>query len=164
MRRIALCTVLAITASTAVAFADPPQTYDRDRTHDHDRDRDRDRADGGWTRDRYDHYGRSHWARDFRGRWVALARAYSAASERQFIHVDGGRYRKLRVEGVRGQPVIRKIAIEFGDGTAQAVDLDMRLSSGTGEVIDLNGDVRRIKRIIVYSDPRARGSYSIYGA
>ena len=161
MRRIALCTVLALTASTA-AFADPPQTYERDRADV--RDRDRDHSDGGWTRDRYDHYGQSHWSRDFRGRWVGLARAFSARTERQFIHVDGGRYRRLRVEAVRGEPVIRKIAIEFGDGTAQAVDVDMRLTSGAGEVIDLNGGARNIKRIIVYSDPRSRGSYSIYGA
>ena len=161
MRRIAICTVLAVAAPTAVAIAQPPQqTYQRDR----DRDRDRDRGDGGWTRDRYDRYGQSHWSRDFRGRWVGLARAFSARTERQFIHVDGGRYRKLRVEAVRGEPVIRKIAIEFGDGTAQAVDVDMRLPAGAGEVIDLNGGARNIKRIIVYSDPRSRGSYSIYGA
>jgi hypothetical protein len=151
--------VCALTASTA-AFAspriadrnDPQQTYQRDRN------------DGGWTRDRYDHYGQSHWNRDFRGRWVSLARGFSGASERQFIHVNAGRYNKLRVEAVQGQPVIRKIAIEFGDGTSQAVDVDMRLARGAGEVIDLNGGARVIKRIIVYSDPRARGSYSIYGA
>jgi hypothetical protein len=37
-------------------------------------------------------------------------------------------------------------------------------SPRTGEVIDLNGGVRRVNRIIVYTDGQARGAYSIYGA
>jgi hypothetical protein len=162
MRGIALLTTLAMSAGT-VAFAAPGRVADRDdvrvqvRTHDND-------PNGQWSRDRYDRYNTSHWSRDFRGRWRTLASGFSAQSQRQFINTNGQRLSKLRIEGVRGAPVIQKIAIEFGDGTTQAVDLDMRLSRGTGEVIDLNGATRRVNRIIVYSDARTRGSYSLYGA
>ena len=171
MKSIALLTTLAMSFGTAavaaparVADRDDPQVQWRDRDRDRDRDSNNPNGNPNWTRDRYDRYNDSHWARDFRGRWMTLARAYTTQSDRQFIHTRGARLSKLRVEGVRGMPVIQKIAIEFRDGSTQAVDLDMRLPRGTGEVIDLNGGVRRVDRIIVYADPHSRGSYSLFGA
>lgn len=164
MRGIALLTTLAMSVGT-VAIAAPVRVADRDDARVQSRDRNHDNdPNGQWTRDRYDRYNDSHWSRDFRGRWMTLASGFSAQSQRQFIATRGARLSKLRIEGVRGAPVIQKIAIEFGDGTSQAVDLDMRLPRGAGEVIDLNGATRRVNRIIVYSDPRTRGSYSVYGA
>jgi len=157
----ALVAGIPVVASAAPAVRvadrdDSQRTYVRDRAYDHDRP---------YSREHYDRYDSSHFSRDFRGRWVTLARAFSARSDRQFINVSGqGRFRKLRVEAVRGEPRVTKIAIEFSDRTTQAVDLDARLSAGAGEVIDLNGGDRRINRIIVYTDPGSRGSYSIYGA
>jgi len=163
MKRIALITALA-TAIPAAAYASPggrvadrnvpQQTYYRDR----------DRAEVTFTRDHYDRYNNSHVANDFRGRWVPLARGFSARSDRQFINAGNGRFRKIRIEAVRGEPVVTKIAIEFADQTTQAIDLDARLRAGGGEVIDLNGGVRRVHRIIVYTDPNGRGAYSVYGA
>jgi len=161
MKRIALLSALAMSIPAA-AYAWPigrtaerenqPRIYYRDR-------------DAGWTRERYDRYENSHWARDFRSQWVPLARGYSAHTDRQFIHVAGtGRYRRVRIEAVRGEPVILQIAIEFADKTTQVVKYREALSAGTGEVIDLNGGDRRINRIIVYTDPRSRGAYSVYGA
>jgi hypothetical protein len=161
MKRIALITAMvtaipvAAYASPTVRVADrnvPQQTYVRDRDQ------------GAFTRDHYERYSRSHWASDFRGRWVPLARAYNARTDRQFINVNNARYRKIRIEAVRGEPVVTKIAIEFADQSTQAIELDGRLQAGAGEVIDLNGGVRRVHRIIVYSDPNGRGSYSVYGA
>jgi hypothetical protein len=176
MRGIALLTTLAMSA-TAV-YAQPARVDDdvrapwRDRNHDNDPngqwsydryDRyDRYNPNAQWTRDRYDRYSDSHWARDFRGRWMALGRAYSAQPQHQFV-LGRERLSKLRIEGVRGEPVIQSITVEFGDGSTQAVDLGMRLPRGTGEVIDLNGGVRRIHRVIVYTDTRSRGAYALYG-
>ena len=158
MKRIALFTALAMAIPVAVYAQNvPQQTYERDRV------RDRDHQDA-YNRDHYDRYDHSHWNADFRGRWVPLARGYSARADRQFINVGNGRYRKIRIEAVRGEPVVTKIAIEFADKTTQAVDLDSRLTRGAGDVIDLNGGVRQIHRIIVYTDRRAGGSYSVYGA
>jgi hypothetical protein len=165
MKSIALITALiagvpaVASAAPAVRVADrddSQRTYVRERAYDNDRP---------YSRDHYERYDNSRWNRDFRGRWVTLARAFSARSDRQFINIGGnGRFRRLRVEGVRGQPLVTKIAIEFSDRTTQVVDLDARLPAGAGEVIDLNGNERRIHRIIVYTDPGSRGSYSIYGA
>jgi hypothetical protein len=157
MKGIVLFIALAMTAGVASAQPDGVRVRGGVRLQVTD-------GEGDWTRDRYDRYDRSHFARDFRGRWMSLARGYSARSERQFIMVRGERLSKLRIEADRGAPVIQKIAIEFGNGSMQAVELDMRLRRGTGEVIDLNGDTRRVRRIIVYTDGASRGSYSVYGA
>jgi hypothetical protein len=157
MKAIVLFTALAMSAGVTASEAyAQPRVDARIEWRNND--------DAGWSRDRYDRYDRSHWAREFRGRWQALARGYSARTQRQFIPVRGERFSKLRIEADRGAPVIEKIAIEFGNGEGQAVDLNMRLLRGTGEVIDLNGRERRVQRIIVYTDGRSRGSYSIYGA
>jgi hypothetical protein len=152
MRGIALLTTLAMSVGTAV-YADPPRVEIRVQ-----RD-----ADAGWTRDRYDRYNDSHWSRDFRGRWQSMGQA-STQTQRQFIPVRGGRLNKLRIEAVRGAPAIQSMTIEFGDGSTQAVNLDMRLERGSGEVIDLNGRNRKVHRVIVYPDPRTRGAYALYGA
>jgi hypothetical protein len=159
MRAIALLTTLAMSAGTAV-YADPDRDDVRVQVRDRDHDND---PNGQWTRDRYDRYSDSHWAHDFRGRWVTLGRAY-AHGQRQFIPARRGRLSRLRIEALSGAPVIKSMTVEFGDGSTQAVDLDMRLGRGTGEVIDLNGGARRVQRIIVYADPRTRGAYALYGA
>jgi hypothetical protein len=162
---MALLTALAM-AIPAAAHAQPygrpyDRTYDRDdqrRTYDRDRDAWRDR-------DRYDRYDRSRWAGDYRGRWVPLARGVSARTERQLINVGGDdRYRRLWIEAVRGEPVILRIAIVFSDRTRQVIEYRGSLPAGTGEVIDLHGRDRRVHRIIIHTDPRSRGAYSVYGA
>jgi hypothetical protein len=156
MRRIAILTAIAIAAPVAAVYAQPRGEV---------RVEVRDRPDG-WRHERYDHYGRSRFNTDFRGRWVSLGRGFNASSQRQLISVNGqNRFSKIRIEGVRGEPMIQKVLIEFAGrrGGEQAVEFNESLPNGAGEVIDLNGDDRRINRIIVYTDPRSRGSYSVYG-
>jgi hypothetical protein len=156
---MALLTALAM-AVPAAALADPPRTSDRDR----DRDRDHDH-DGSATRDHYDHYNQSHWSREFHGRWVAFAPLGGIRGERQFgPSINNNRYRKIRVEAVRGEPMITQVKIQFTNDSVQVLDVNTNLRAGAGEVIDLNGDVRQIRRVIVYSDPKSGGQYTVYGA
>lgn len=164
MKSIALLTVLA-TAVPAAAYANPVQTYQRDRDHDHDRDRDRDqdRDRAEWFRhEHYDRFGTSHWATD-RGRWTRLVRANAASGRREFWIGTQNRYRTFRLESLRGEPMIGKLAINFADGSTQIVPLNGAMPAGQGEVIDLQGRERRVTRIVVYADPRSRGAYAIYG-
>jgi len=157
MRTMALLTALAMSAATA-AYADPPRTYDRDHDHDHDHD-------ANITRDHYDRYTHSHWAKDFHGRWAPLTQIGAIRGERQFGPAYNNKgFRKIRVEAVRGEPMITQVKIQFMNDTLQVVDMNMSLPAGAGEVIDLNGDVRQIRRVIVYTDPQTRGAYTVYGA
>lgn len=154
MRRNSWLVAIAFAMTvTSVAAADPPRHQYRDReTYD----------DG-----RYDQNGRrirESVRVQRRERWRPLADFYSAATERQFINIlgRGGRFDKLLIEGVRGAPVITRVAVEYENRQMQTFDLGMRLRRGADTVIDLPGR-RRIHRIIVYTDPTYRGAYSIYG-
>jgi hypothetical protein len=155
MRRLALLAALAL-APTRAASADPP---DRDRGRGDERYRDADSYSDGF----YERGGR-RLDRD-RRQWTPIAEQYSATSERQFINVGerSGSFRRLLVEGVRGAPVIEKIAVEYEDHQTQVWDLKRRLPRGADQVISLGGS-KRIHRIVVYTNPSHRGAYSIYGA
>jgi hypothetical protein len=156
MKTIALSTLLAM-AIPAAAYAQPPVSPDQ-RTYV------RDREDGeAFRREHYDRFANNHWATD-RGRWTTLARANSASGRREFWVGQGNRYHTFRLEGLRGNPMISKIAINFANGQTQVVQLNASLAGGAGEVIDLQGNDRKVLRIVVYAEPRSRGTYAIFGS
>lgn len=161
MRSLAMLVALAL-APAWVASADPPYRGGSPSEREYPRDRE-------YGRDRYDegHYERGGRRIDDRGRrrWAPIVERNSATSERQFINVlgRGGRYRRLLIEGVRGAPVIERVAVEFEDRQTQVWNVARRLPRGADQVIHLGG-AKRIHRIVVYTDPMYRGQYSIYGA
>lgn len=164
MRRLVMLAALALVPAS-VASADPPYRGDHPSEREHQRDREYRGYNGGHRYDEghYDRRGR----RGDRGRrqWAPIVQQNSATSERQFINVlgRGGHYRRLLVEGVRGAPVIERVAVEFEDRQTQVWDVKRRLPRGADQVIHLGG-AKRIHRIVVYTDPSYRGQYSIYGA
>jgi hypothetical protein len=165
MKRIIVLAILALTASAASAQVAPRNWQRPDRVERRD-------VDGNWGtrygdrywRDRYNARDDGRWKRDFRGRWVTLADGFSANTNRQFVTLRGGAgtFRHLRIEAQRGRPVILKVAIEDTRGNTQVVDVNERLYPGEGEVITLNQSAP-INRIIVYTDARVGGSYSVFG-
>jgi hypothetical protein len=163
MKCIGIATVLAL-AIPVVAYAQlvpdgEPRTYERHRDQDvYDRDH-----HDEYRHEHYDRFGHSHWASDIPGHWATLAHASSSSGRREFMVGTTNRYRAFRVEGVRGEPAIEKIAINFANGATQVVQMNTTLPSGSGEVIDLSGHERTVVRIVVYADPRSRGVYAIYG-
>jgi hypothetical protein len=161
MKGIALTTLLAM-AIPAAAYAQPVSPDQRTYVRDRDQDRDRDRGDG-FHRDHYDRFANTRWQTEH-GRWATLARANSASGRREFMIGSSTRYHTFRLEALRGDPAISKIAINFADGQTQVVQLNSTLPTGAGEVIDLQGNNRKVLRIVVYADPRSRGTYAIYGA
>jgi hypothetical protein len=58
--------------------------------------------------------------------------------------------------------VIRRIRIDYLDNTREVLRVNAQLERGQGQVIDLPRD-RRIDRIVVVTDPRSRGLYTVYG-
>ena len=103
----------------------------------------------------------------WRGGWQPLAERYSAQQDRQFIAMGDRPLHRLRIEAAEGRPKITKIVIEFGgrfNGQTQVVSL-YRPLAGYNRARDneLNGRDRPVRRIIVYSDPRFGGEYSVFG-
>jgi len=96
-------------------------------------------------------------------RWVTLADHYSAETRSQQILTRGmGEFRRIRIEGVGGTPVIDQVTIDYENQPPQIVRLDARLTPGQGRTIPLRGD-GAVKRVIVYSDPGYGGQYNLYG-
>lgn len=160
MRRLALFTTLVLAASTGSAVAWPgnwPQAPDQDYDDAHD--------EGGVNRDRRDHDGDQHWSHDARGRWMSLARHRSAFSNQQIVLFgQGGPMRRLGIQADRGAPVVTRVTVEFMAGqTPQITTVNRRIPPGATEVIPLHRN-RGVKRIIVYTEPRYGGAYSVFGA
>ena len=155
MRKLALFTTLVLTASAGSAIAGP-WDWARDWSRDHDRD----------SGDRYrDRHGDQHWSHDARGRWVPLARHASGSAPQQQIVLQGqgGPMRRLNIQADRGAPVVTRVTVEFMDGQApQITNINRRLPSGANEVIRLSRN-DGVKRIIVYTEPRFGGAYSVFG-
>ncbi len=140
MRTITLSAALLLAVPVA-AYADPPQTQ-------------------SFEHERYDHWNDSHWAHDYHGHWRSFGQTFNARNDRQFVNLGGGRYHMLRLEAVRGEPKIDRVTVLFNDGTSQTVQLDTELTSGAGEVIRLDPD-RRVRRVIVFTEPTTHGLYSV---
>lgn len=141
MRRLALLTTLALAGGTLTATADHPW---RDRDH------------------RRDDYSYREARRD-RG-WVQLAPVHKARTETNQIMLNGRHQRihKLRIQAVRGTPVIYKVTIDYMNRPAQVVSLSSRVVRGDSEVIPIDPNAR-IQRILVYSEPRYGGAYTVLG-
>jgi hypothetical protein len=146
MKTFALSAALLM-AVPVVAYADPPQTYDRD----HDR---------ASEHERYDRWNDSHWSHDYHGRWRTIGQTFNARNDSQLVNLNG-RYHVLRLQAVRGQPRIDRVVVTYSDGDTQTVQLDSRLGDGNGEVIRLDPG-RRITRVTVFTERNARGLYSVY--
>ena len=153
MRKLALFTTLVLTASAGSALA-WPWDWSRQWSNDHDRD------------DTYEEGAVTHyrWTHDARGRWVPLAVHESAFSNHQIVlQGEGGPMRRISIQADRGAPVVTRVTVEFIDGQRpQIANVNRRLPSGTREVISLNHN-RGVKRIIVYTEPRFGGAYSVFG-
>jgi hypothetical protein len=97
-------------------------------------------------------------------RWVTLGEGFTAQNDRQHITLGPqyGSFRRIRVEGIHGRPVIQQVAIEYADREMQVVPVGQPLRPGQAEVIDLHGRDRGINRIIVFTAP-GYGAYSVFG-
>jgi hypothetical protein len=163
MRSIRLLTFTALlgAASTAAAWPGPGGYWRRPVDRPVDRGEVYDDTYYG-DRERYDRYENWRGRRDYDQRWLTIANMYSAETNRQFLHLRDQVYDKLRIEAVRGAPMINQIAVLYANGTTQVVKLRERLPWGAGEVIRLNREP--IRRVVVYTDPRYGGAYSIHVA
>jgi hypothetical protein len=161
MKPIFLSLTLAVAASTSAVAQPyrpaPSQPVEREyRDYNGDDYFERDRAP-------YERFDRTRWQRDFSPRWVTLGASYSATTNRQFVNLRGQRFDRLRVEAVRGKPLITQIAVEYSNGGGtQVIKLGSRYAQGSGEVLRLNATP--INRIVIYTDARYGGSYGVYAA
>jgi hypothetical protein len=168
MRRLALIATVLIGASSGAAYAWPFSGNVNGKIIIHT---DNDRGD------RYDHhhdrYGRGAYQarrwdrarfRAHQNEWMTIGDHLSAESNRQFINLNYAPVSQLVVQAERGAPLIVQVAIDYGPGAGtQVVKLNQQLGrfGNDSQVIDLNGRGRAVNRVIVYTDPRFGGAYSV---
>lgn len=104
--------------------------------------------------------------RHYRPTWTALSGATRLEDGRDVIVVGGqqGRFTQLRFQTTQGATLIDRVFIRFSDGRWQTADLGAELSPRNPMVeLPLDGDRKRIDRIIVLGDAGGRASYQIFG-
>ncbi|MCW5803231.1 MAG: hypothetical protein KIT31_12680 [Deltaproteobacteria bacterium] len=75
-----------------------------------------------------------------------------------------GRFRKIQLVENAGSSFIQQVAIEFVDGgRTQVVKPNLTLLPNQPYTIDLTGDARQIKRIVVYGTTAYGSAYQILG-
>ena len=97
--------------------------------------------------------------------WVALTSPLRLDSGRTAIDVNQRRsFQQLRVQTTSGASRIDKVIVRFEDGQRQVIDVNQRLSTQNPMInIDLNGQQRRVDRIVVMGDSRRGGAIQVFG-
>jgi len=97
--------------------------------------------------------------------WASLSTA-KKISTKQTIAVNSRQaYSKLKLEAASGNTFIDKLVIVFGNGTRQVVELDKSLAMrGMPMFIDLEGQNRRISKVVVYGKSGRRASINVLAA
>lgn len=87
--------------------------------------------------------------------WTTLSSGRLLSGKQQIRVRSSDAFTKLKLEAAgRGSMVVDKIVITFGNGQKQVVDLDKRLTPRDPVLIDLDGNARRIRKIVVYGGNR----------
>ena len=113
--------------------------------------------------DRYDHRTYRQYPRN--NTWVALTSPVRLDARPAFIDVNQRRpMTQLRLQAANGATRIDKVIVRFENGGRQVIDVNQRLSARNPMVnLDLDGNYRRIDRIIVMGDSRRGGAIQVFG-
>ena len=98
---------------------------------------------------------------------VTLASGLSFARDgRTFIAVGGqaGRFGTLKIDAAGGRTFIKQVYVQFANGQEQVVrNLDRMLSGNDCLTLDLDGNHRAIRRIVVYGKNLTAGRWRSAG-
>jgi hypothetical protein len=138
----------------------PARTARTARTHarlDH-----REPLDRGWRFAARDDFG----PRRYRPTWVPLSASLELGRfGRAAIEVyDPSTFTQLRLQAASGVARIDRVIIEFADGTAQIAEVRRVLDGGNDRLeVELDGNNRRIARVLVSGDGTRCGALQVYG-
>jgi len=99
-----------------------------------------------------------------RNAWVAITEPTRIDNGRQFISdlPNLGRFNALRLQNVTGASSIQQVYIQFQNGQEQIVKLDKCLDRFRSTIdINLTGESRQLKRVIVYGSTDRGSAYQL---
>lgn len=164
MRIKSVLVTLGILGSSSLALADHGYDYTRDQRYRQAR------VVQQTPRFRDDVRFRDRGFRDdlaYRQRttWLALTQAQRLERGRDVFDFgySGERFAQLRLQNQTGRTVVRTIEIVFANGERQLVHVNQILEGNHAMVnIDIDGNTRRIARIIVDGRSGRAASYQLY--
>ena len=160
MHRIAAI-IAALVAAPTIAAAQPYDYPHYERGPWSDRQRDIDH----YPRDyppQHDPYAGWHGQYNYPERWDPLVGYVNAREGHAVVRVPSRTHMtRVRIEGAHGAPVVTMVEIHYGRHTARA-NVNRRIVRGQSVDIPLDPR-RRVRAIVVHTDPRYRGGYSVWG-
>jgi hypothetical protein len=97
--------------------------------------------------------------------WTSLSKSKKVRNKQTIAVNSRAAYSKLKLEAASGRTFIDKLVIVFGNGRTQVVELDKSLAMrGMPLFIDLQGQNRRISKVVVYGKSGRRASINVLAA
>lgn len=147
----AIIATLVLGASTAaVADTGPSITF---------------RGEARWGQPQTQTYQRDHRPSWRNNTWQALSSPLQLDRGRTVIDVNQRRpFQQLRLQTTNGASRIDRVVVMFENGGRQVINVNQRLSTRNPMVnIDLDGQMRRVDRIVVMGDSRRGGAIQVFG-
>jgi hypothetical protein len=69
----------------------------------------------------------------------------------------------LKIRSVRGAPVVKQVILQYGNGQYERRPVNRQLRPGQETTISIAPE-RRVERVMVLTDPRSGGAYTLLGA
>jgi len=99
--------------------------------------------------------------------WVELASPTPAKHGTEYVVVgkDQGEFAQLRIDAVKGAIPVKAVAVEMADGSVKNFKLNKRIDVKRNKslIIDLPTS-SSIAHIVVVTDRKSTGEYSVFGA
>jgi hypothetical protein len=119
-----------------------------------------------------DHAAGTEYTQSWRGepkppvyRSVTLASGLRLATGRTAVAVAGqGRFDTLQLTASAGKTFVKQVVVQFGNGQNQVVGLGRTLDGNDSLTIDLAGNHREIRKIVVTGNELSTGRRRPYGA
>jgi hypothetical protein len=93
--------------------------------------------------------------------WAMLgARSLAEPSEKLMVDASAGRFSQVRIQIIRGAPLIGSIDVELADSSVQTIPVGRRMRPGEVLELALGGD-RAIASIIVTGEPDPSATYEV---
>ena len=125
------------------------------------------RGDARWGTQPDQTYQRDHRRPYWRNNtWVSLTSPVQLDRGRTVIDVEQRRpFQQLRLQQTTlGMSFIERVVVRFDNGERQIINVNQRLSSRNPMInLDLDGQMRRVDKIIVMGDSRRGGAIQVFG-
>jgi hypothetical protein len=100
------------------------------------------------------------------GRWIELATPTPARNGTEYVMIGPrqGRFSQIRIVALTGRVNLRHVRVVFTDGSARNYRINETIGRHHAPAVTFRLETRRgIDQLQITTDPRSRGTYTVYG-